>query len=158
MSLALPLPRLALRLPAWWTACLALLFAGCAPIVLVSSYDEGLDHGVTAVQRSVETFLIDIEHNGRAPAAKLSVADQAFFDQVEVDLSSLRVRASATPKNELTTQMLETLSQQMQTLQKLVRVGISPEQVRPIREAVNTSVRAILTFELAKKRGETNPK
>ena len=54
--------------------------------------------------------------------------------------------------------MLENLTQQMKTLQRLVLVGISPEHVRPVREAVNTSARAILSFELAKKRGETPAK
>src|ERR1051326_876013 len=158
MSLALPWPRCAPRSSAWWMAFLALLFAGCTQVVLVSAYDETIDRGVTQLQRTVESFLIDVEHHGRLPAAKLSDADQVFFDHVAVELSSLRVRAAAPPKNEITIQMLETLTQQMQTLQKLVKVGISPEHVGPIREAVNTSTRAILSFELAKKRGEANPK
>jgi len=136
-----------------FTLLFGLALAGCTSITLISAYDEGTDKGITEFQKSVETFLTGVERTGR-PAGDLSKAEVAFFEKASVDLSSLRVRAAAISKNDITIAMLANLTESMSTLEELVKSGITKEQIKPIRDALNASTGAILKLELAKKRGE----
>ena len=136
-----------------FAALFALVFAGCTSVQLVSAYDEGTDRGITEFQKSVETFLTGLERTGR-PAGALTRDEAAFFQKAEVDLSALRVRAAVIPKNDITIAMLRNLTDSMALLEELVPTGITREQVKPLRDALNASTGAILKLELAKKRGE----
>ena len=145
---------------AWFSLILLVTLSqfGCQSVRLVSDYDEMIDKGVTSIQKKIEMFLTDVEKEGRTPSNDLSITDGKFFDEVLVDISSLRLRAEATLNNEITIEMLESLNDSVLTLKTLVKEGISTEQVKPIRSAINTSVGAILKFEIAKKRGEKESK
>ena len=133
---------------------LSVVFAlvGCT-VRLISDYDENTDRGAGEFQKSVETFLVKIESQGRG-AGPLTDAEKDFFQKAVVDLSALSVRASAIPKNEITVKMIANLTDSLETLQQLVPLGITNEQVKPIRSALNISTAAIIKLELEKKRGE----
>ena len=87
--------------------CLAvgLALSGCA-IRLIADYDENVDKATTEIQRKVETFLTRLERNVGTPAVDYSQY-VALYDDVRVDLSALKVRASAIPKNSITVEQID---------------------------------------------------
>jgi hypothetical protein len=130
-----------------------LVMSGCVSVRLVADYDEQVDAAVTQFQRKMEHFLVSLERNiGKDEASYAH--NTRFYDDLRVDLSSMRVRAAAIPDNDITTQQLALLSNSVTTLEKLHRLGISANDIPPIRTALNTSCTAILKLELAKKRGK----
>ena len=131
-----------------------LFLSACTSVTLMSSYDEALDAGITELQKSTETFLVQLEHTGRAPGPTLTKEEQDFLDKATVEVTSLQIRAAAQPKNEITLQQLSILKDSYLTLGDLLKVGAPRNQIQTIRDAFNTSTGAILKLELAKKRGE----
>ncbi len=147
---------------------LLLLFAvtsfsvGCA-VKSVASYDEMTDKNVTALQRKFETFLIGLQTSEGLPECAYS-ANAAFYSDAQVDLSSIKIRAEAIPKNELTTEQLTLLANSLSNLELLHRIKekksksigelkcLSADEITPLRSAFNSSFTAILKLELAKKR------
>jgi hypothetical protein len=126
---------------------------GCQ-IKLVADYDEITDRSITALQREFELFFIDVERNLHTPDA---VHDNyiGFYDEVRAELSVIRVRAAARPKNEITVEQLDLVAQNVDNLEELHKLGFdSPEELEPLRAAFQQSFQAILTLELAKKRGQ----
>lgn len=143
---------------ALWVMALLLVFAqfGCAPIRLVSDYDDVIDRGVSAVQRDTETFLVKLESSPgdeRAPVAGYE-ANAAFYRDMKVSVSALRVRADATDRNSLTVQMLDKFQTNMNAFEAAHKEGMKKFEIAFFRGGFNSQITAILTFELAKKRGE----
>lgn len=126
---------------------------GCQ-IKLVADYDEITDRSVTALQREFELFFIDLERNLYTPDAEYENY-VGFYDEVRAELSVIRVRAAARPKNEITVEQLDLVAQNVDNLEELHKLGFeSPEELEPLRIAFQQSFQAILTLELAKKRGQ----
>ncbi len=74
---------------------------------------------------------------------------------MRAELSVIRVRAAARPKNEITVQQLDLVAENVKNLEELHKLGFdSPEALEPLRNAFQQSFQAILTLELAKKRGQ----
>lgn len=130
-----------------------LAFGGCTSIRLIADYDEQIDKSVTDFQRKVETFLTGLERNADQPESKYD-ANVKFYDEARVDLSAIRVRAAALPKNEITLKQIDLLTDSLGKLEELQRLGIRREHIAPLRSAFNSTCTAILKLELAKKRGE----
>lgn len=143
-----------------YTLLLIMLFAfgGCT-IKLISPYDETLDQGITALQKSTESYLIGLESIDTFPACSYKENMQFFLD-AKVELSSIKVRASAMPKNNLTVKQLDLLADSLDSLEALQKIKdkksacLSKQEIKPLRDAFNISYTAILKLELAKKRGE----
>lgn len=133
---------------------LILAFAGCASIRLIADYDEQIDTSITAFQRKMETFLTSLERNAGKDEAKYE-NNTKFYDEIKVDLSAIRVRAAANPRNEITIKQIDLLLENVNNLEKLHKLGISAEQIAPLRTAFNASCTAILKLEIAKKRGKS---
>lgn len=135
----------------------ALVFSGCLNVRLISDYDQQIDTSITAFQKKMETFLTSLERKAGRDDAKYEY-NVAFYDEAKVDLSAVRVRAAAIPKNDITIKMIDKLQDSLLTLEKLHKEGplgmIPPQEIYPLRSAFNTSCTAILKLELAKKRGE----
>ncbi len=130
-----------------------LVFSGCTEIRLISEYDEQTDKSITQFQRKIEAFLISLERNIGTEQAKYENNTQ-YYDEFKVDLSAIRVRAAAIPKNSITIQQIDLLIDSLNNLEKLHQHGLTREDIGPLRTAFNTSCTAILKLELAKKRGE----
>jgi len=128
------------------TLFVALVLGGCSTIKLVGDYDEQIDKGVTQLQKDVETFLVKLEATAQKPADKVENYDKntKFYEDSKVALSGLRVRADAMERNSITVRMLDRLSKNIGRLEEMHQEG----------GALNSQFTAILTFELAKKRGE----
>jgi len=129
-----------------------LLVSGCASIKLVGDYDERIDTGVTELQKSMEAHLLAIEEN-----AASYESTKSFYEQAKVETSSLRIRADATERNSITVKMLDKLANNIRRLEQAHKEegGIQPFEVPIFRGGFNSQFTAILTFELAKKRGDT---
>lgn len=133
-------------------ACLSLL-AGCA-IQLVSSYDEKTDEAVTALQKKFETFFVTVGDQYGLPECKYA-NHQKFYQEAKVDISAIDVRARAIPDNGKTAEQVSLLGASLESLEKLHKIScFTDEQVDNLRSSFNSSITAILTLELAKKRGE----
>ena len=146
-----PTPRLALIL-AWLAGILSVLaIDGCVSIRLIADYDEQTDKSVTKFQRKMETFLTALERNA-TKAEGTYAANVEFYDEAKVDLSAIRVRAAALPKNEITLSQIDVLRDSLDRLEQLHQLGIRAEHLAPIRSAFNSTCTAILKLELAKKR------
>jgi hypothetical protein len=127
---------------------------GCATVKLIGDYDEQIDQGVTALQRETETFLVKLES---VPGAKLDAYERnkAFYGEAKVATSSLRVRADAAQRNSLTVRMLDKLQNNLNRFEAAHKEGIDKKEMADYRGGFNSQFTAILTLELAKKRGET---
>ena len=135
-------------------AAASLLFAVGCQLKLVADYDEVTDQAVTALQRDVERFFIDIERNIYTPEADYeNYVD--FYSEARAEINVIRVRAAARPKNEITVEQLNLLEQNLRNLEELHQIGFDdPEELQPLRSAFRSGFQAILTLELAKKRGQ----
>ena len=130
--------------------CLAV--AGCVTVRLIADYDEQIDRGITAFHRATANHLAALEGAiGTADAAYAKHAE--FYRQARVDLSSLRVRAAARDRNEITVQQMDLLAEQVATLERMHKEGLQINDIRPLRDHFNAGVTAILKLELAKRRG-----
>jgi hypothetical protein len=130
-----------------------LALSGCA-IRLIADYDERVDEATSEIQRKVETFLTRLERTIGTSAADYP-HHVAVYDDVRVDLSALKVRASAIPKNSITVEQIDLVADSWSKLEQLHKVGFkSKEEIAPLRRNFNQAFTQILKLELAKKRGE----
>jgi hypothetical protein len=138
------------------------LLAGCQ-VQLVSQYDEQTDVAVTELQKRTERFLLELEalsasDKPEAAAKRTYAANEGFYRDAQVAITSMRLRAQAIPKNELTIQEITLLEQSFESLRQLHveggNSGLRPVIVEPVRSSLNTHFGAIIKLELAKKRGE----
>lgn len=144
-----------------WLVSLALaaILSGCSTIKLVGDYDEQLDKGTTALQKEVEAHLIKLESTASKPSDKVEAYEKhkQFYADAKVTISGLRIRADATERNSLTVRMFDKLRNNIGELEQMHKSdeGLTKAEIdKSIRGAFNTQFTAILTFELAKKRGE----
>lgn len=139
------------------TLLIAITLCGCSTIKLVGDYDEKIDKGVTELQKEVESFLVKLEASAEKPTDKVEshAANKKFYQDAQVAISGLRVRADSMERNSITVRMLDSLNNNIARLQEMHREGLSRIEIdQSIRGALNAQFTAILTFELAKKRGE----
>ena len=129
------------------------LISGCT-IKLIASYDETIDKNVTALHKKVEQFFVKAESTPNPPVCNYE-NHKNFYDEAKVDISAIKVRAAAIPKNEITTKQISLLTSSLRDLEDLHKLScLSKAQIETLRTAFNTSFTAILKLELAKKRGE----
>jgi len=128
------------------------LVTGCAGVRLISEYDRETDVAVTSFHRKIEGFLISLKRNIGKEKARYE-KNTAFYDGIKVDLSAIRVRAAAIPKNEITIQQIDLLIENVDRLEAIHKLGLTCEDIPPLRTAFNEICTAILKLELAKKRG-----
>lgn len=127
--------------------------SSCVTVRLIADYDEQIDKGITAFQRSMENHLLTLAGQIGTPAADLSNYDD-FYLNTKVNLNALRWRAAVQPKNERTVEQLDILYENVELLIKMHEQGLELNDIPPLRNAFNVSATAILKLELAKKRGE----
>lgn len=136
-----------------------MLMSGCASVKLVSDYDDQIDKGVTALQRDTESLLVAMEASAKRPEDKVEPYEKhkEYYGRTKVAISGLRVRADAVQRNSLIVRMLDKLQANIDRLESAdnSQEGITKEEIdKSFRPGLNSQFTAILTFELAKKRGE----
>lgn len=127
---------------------------GCLTVRFVADYDEEVDKGITALQKRVDTMLLRLERDVTAAQAQYD-KNTSFYDEARADLRALELRAAAHPKNTLTSQQLVLFGKSLEDLEALHKSGFrSAAAIKPLLDAFDISAKAILTFEIAKKRGD----
>jgi outer membrane murein-binding lipoprotein Lpp len=132
---------------------LALLLSGCTSIKLVGDYDAQTDKGITALQKDMEVFFVTLESAEGSMAAPYA-ANKDFYGQTKVAISSLRIRADALERNSFTVRMFDKLQNNFDRLAADHREGISKRELPLYRGGLNSQFTSLLTFELAKRRGQ----
>jgi hypothetical protein len=139
------------------TVLFLLSIIGCGPVRLVSPYDAILDQGTMDVHAKITTFVLRMEASA-GKAEGTYDANQGFYSDIRGSIASLRLRAAATPKNEITVKQLDELIHNVENLQKLHQIGaangVSKAAGDPALSAIDTNCNAIVTFEMAKRRGD----
>ncbi|MFQ5844713.1 MAG: hypothetical protein ACE5JG_06960 [Planctomycetota bacterium] len=144
-----------------WLAATGALLAGCR-VRLVADYDRVLDRGVTNLHKKTAAFWIDMERKAGTEAGTYA-PNTAFYDDARVAVESLRLRAAATPKNELTVRQLDLLAKNFELLAEIHRAqsepddagripGLDADVVAAVRANMDVQFGAILRLEIAKKR------
>lgn len=138
-------------------ALLTLCAALCSCTVrLVADYDEVIDNGVTELHKNTTAFLIDMETKAGTPAGEY-VNNTEFYVESKAEIASLILRSDSSPKNSITTQELELLSDSFDELQIIHEAqgseGLNGDLTAPLQTALGVHFGAILKFEIAKKRG-----
>lgn len=133
----------------------SLMLAAACTVTLVSAYDEHIDQAATTLQREMDAFLTSMERAGDEPAGSFE-ANIGFYDQYMVDLRAVEVRAAAHEDNDITLQQIGLMRQNVEELRTLHQEqdGISPAAAATFRELFNTAWRAVIQWEIAKKRGD----
>jgi hypothetical protein len=135
---------------------------GCQ-VRFVSQYDPQTDAAATELQQRIEGFLIDMEIASQSDlpedvSRRSYAVNRAFYRDVQVALSSMRLRAEAIPQNELTIQQIAGLEGSIESLRQLHieggERGLRPAVIGPARIGLNTHLGAIIRLELAKRRDE----
>jgi len=141
-------------------SCLAMLLcvllSACSEITLVGQYDEVIDQGVTRLHRETTAFLLDMEYKAGTPEGEF-IANTGFYIGALSDIASLKLRASNTPQNNLTSQQLQLLEDSIRELMVLHEaqedLGLIEAITRPLQTAMDVQFGAILKLEIAKKQG-----
>lgn len=132
---------------------LSAVLSGCA-ISFISDYDEVTDKTVTALQRKVEEHLVRLETAAGKPGCEHAKYEK-FYEEAKVDVSAIRTRTAAIPKNDITTKQTDLLGDSLQSLEDLHKLAcISKAQIPTLRTPFNSIFTAILKLEIAKKRGQ----
>lgn len=135
-----------------------LAISGC-PITLVSSYDEQTDANVTALEKKFDAYFLKLE-GASFPECSFTT-NKTFYDDINVQLNSMQVRAKLIPKNDITLKQLDALSKAISDLENEQKKRESKSSCLPAeiittdQDTFNSIWIAILKFELAKKRGES---
>ncbi len=142
------------RTRAFLFVILLVLAQSCGPVRLISEYDPITDEKVTALEEKVTTFFVKLERVVGTNHADYEHFTN-FYDEVKVDLNTLKVRANAVDKNRIVREQIEELNNMVDNLEELHQMGFATiEQVRPLQQSFNSAFTAIIKFQMALKRGE----
>lgn len=137
---------------------LALGVSGCT-VKLIADYDKKTDEAVTALQRKISTFLIDVESKLGTSQADYSNSTETY-KELRVDVQAIELRVNALPKNDITQEQIKKLKDNLALLEQLHKKGFAEDLegkravLTTVQEDFDTALAAILKLELAKRRGE----
>ena len=138
----------------WLLAALVAVNSGCE-VMLISTYDQQIDDSATTLQKEMDAFLTTIEKTSKPEATYGTPENQQFYQDYLVSLRSVRVRAESHPKNNITVEQINLLINSVAALRQQQAAGsLTPAVIRVNRDLFAQAWRAIITLELAKKRGD----
>lgn len=112
------------------------------------------DSAVTETQRAFETFFVELEDQIGTPQANYENHKQ-FYKSIRIDISAIKLRVEAQPKNGITLEQINLLEQNVDILRDLHIDGFdSMYLVDTAKDDFNVALTNILKLELAKIRGE----
>ena len=130
------------------------LFVASCTVKFIADYDEVTDQLVTEVHKQMEWFFLDVGTKIGTPEADYENYIN-FYNEIKVDISTLKLRASSFEKNEITLQQIDLLSKNLNLMEELHKTGLTDfSLVEEPRRDFNIALGSILKLELAKKRGE----
>lgn len=133
---------------------LLVIISSCTSIRLISEYDEITDKAVTALQEKVSKFFVTMEGEVGTPQAGYDNY-KAFYQDIKVDLRTLKIRADAIDKNQIVQSQVAELTKMTDNLEKIHQIGLSSvAQVKALEQPFNSAFTAIIKLQLGLKRGE----
>jgi hypothetical protein len=137
---------------ALWLGLSVLAVVGCT-VSLIAPYDEATVNSVTALLKKTDTFLIQQQSYLESGQQSMTTYEhnQPWYNEVQVDLNAIIVRAQAIPKNQNTVNQLSKLQTAFNDLISQNKQGFSKEYLAIAQMSVNQLIGAILAAEFAKK-------
>lgn len=132
--------------------CLLLLLS--CKVQLISKYDEITDRSINNLQEKVTKILLRLDNEAGTPEAAYSNY-QSSYEDVKVDLNTVKIRAAAIDKNTIVQNQLILLDRNIQTLDSLHRKGLQKAEIPLLQSAFNQSFTALVKLQMALKRGES---
>lgn len=134
---------------------LALLFLtqACA-VKLIANYDEQVDQSLMSLQRAFTGLFISLDETvGTEAAAYENYRD--FYRDAKVDAAALKFRVDSQPLNDISSDAVSLLVDNIELLEEIHKEGINDlEVVSVIKDDFMTSLSSLLRLELAKQRGD----
>ena len=131
-------------------------WVACGPVRLVSPYDEALDRGASDVHTRIVAFVDRMTNVAGKPEGAYA-ANAAFYSDVKANVATLKLRAQAQGKNEVTVALVGELATNVENLRKLHEMskdaGLPAILASPALSAIEVNCAAIVKFEVAKRRG-----
>jgi hypothetical protein len=141
-------PALLIALVAAWVAC--------GPVRLVSPYDEAIDRGTSEIHTRITAFVERMTTLAGKPEGTYA-ANTGFYGDLKANVATLKLRAQAQGKNEITTALVGELATNVENLRKLHEsskdAGLPSLLASPALSAIEVNCAAIVKFEVAKRRG-----
>ncbi len=138
---------------ALWVVLVLALMQGCA-VKLIANYDEHTDQALMKLQRSFAEFFLVLEETVGTPASAYDEY-RNFYRQVKVDAGALKLRVDAQPLNDISSQAVAKLIDNIGLLEEIHKEGINDiEVVTLIKDDFTLSLTSLLRLELAKQRGD----
>lgn len=130
---------------------------GCGPVRLVSPYDQLIDQGITDFHTKLATFIGKVVPLAGKPEGSYE-ANKDAYPEFAAQLSTLKLRAAQTPKDDITVKAIDELVSNVERLRQLhqsgAEKGLPQALAGPALAAIDVQCESILKFEIAKKRGE----
>jgi hypothetical protein len=133
---------------------LFILFLSQSCVRLISNYDEITDKSINSMQEKVSKFFVKLDRNIGTDDAKYD-KHKEFYDDLKVDLNTLKIRTNAIDNNEIVQQQLAELTKMVSDLEQLHKRGfVSIDLLTPLRNSFNSAFTALVKLQLALKRGK----
>jgi len=118
-------------------AGMAIIVSSCAPIQLVSNYDETIDKETQQLQKKVDGYFTSLQSTVIADDLKYK-NQKKFYEGVLVDLNAIRVRSGGIYNNRLTTEQIDLAKENLAYLvllhKKCVTSPLTTEQKEKVKE------------------------
>jgi hypothetical protein len=123
---------------------------------LVSPYDEAIDQGASEIHTRIVAFVERMTSVAGKPEGTYA-ANPAFYGDLKASIATLKMRAQAQGKNEITVALVGELATNVENLRKLHEMskdaGLPSILASPAVSAIEVNCGAIVKFEVAKRRG-----
>ncbi len=110
--------------------------SGCTTIQLVSNYDEQTDNAATQMEKDVSSFFVKLD-SALTPAERSFQASQDFYQKQAVAIAAMKIRADAVPQNDLTSQQIQLVNENLAYLALLHKGCVTAALTDTQRAAVH---------------------
>jgi hypothetical protein len=129
----------------------AFIMNGCFSVKLVADYDEAVDKQVTEIYRNISTYMQDLANTPQVSGID-SIARTTKYNNIQLDISTLKLRASAKEKNSQQIQQVELLADSWNKIGELQKLHPTKDMIQSAQSGLEITLTAILKLEIAKKR------
>jgi hypothetical protein len=154
--LEVPRPRRDRLVPALFIAVVTALLS-CGPVRLVSPYDEAIDRGTSEIHTRIVAFVDRMSALAGKPEGRYA-ENAGFYSDLKASVATLKLRAAAQGKNDVTVALVAELATNIENLRKLHEMskdaGLAPILASPALSAIEVNCAAIVKLEVSKRRGE----
>jgi hypothetical protein len=129
----------------------AFIMNGCFSVKLVADYDEAVDKQVTEIFRNISTYMQDLANTPQVSGTD-SIARATKYNSIQLDISTMKLRASAKEKNSQQIQQVELLADSWNKIGELQKLHPTKDMIQSAQSGLEITLTAILKLEIAKKR------